>query len=288
MPDNRFSCSSQLNSRDTVCIDANRVLDSCRDRDCHENVRVFLTDFGNEIIDRTSNIRVKSSCITGANIATDPIAFNRGFYSVDMRIYVKLTCEACVCSGRTQDFEGIAVLEKRVVLYGGESNLNVFRSSGDHDFCSVPENCISDNTPTAVLETVDPIVLSARVVENGGECCSCCCCCSDVPEVVTRTLNGTLTDASSTGRSLSVTIGMFSVVRLERSAQYLIQATEYSVPDKECITQSEDSPCSVFRNMAFPTQEFSLQTTPVINSSCGRNSDSNRDGCGRNNERSCN
>jgi hypothetical protein len=28
----------------TVCVETNRILDSCRDQDCFENVRVFLTD----------------------------------------------------------------------------------------------------------------------------------------------------------------------------------------------------------------------------------------------------
>ena len=51
MPDNRFICSGLGAGKETVCIEANRVLDSCRDRDCYENVQVFLTGFGNEIID---------------------------------------------------------------------------------------------------------------------------------------------------------------------------------------------------------------------------------------------
>ena len=141
MPDNRFSCSSLSGPRETVCIEANRVLDSCRDRDCYENVRVLLTCFGNEIIERTGNIRVKSSCITGANITVDPIAFNRGFFTVNIRLYIKITFEGCVGAGRSQEFDGVAVLEKSVVLFGGESNLNVFRASGNSDFCAPVQDC---------------------------------------------------------------------------------------------------------------------------------------------------
>ena len=76
MSDNRFGCLGTGNTRDTVCIEANRVLDSCRDRDCYENVQVFLTNFGNEIIERSGNIRVKDSCIAWTNISVEPIAFN--------------------------------------------------------------------------------------------------------------------------------------------------------------------------------------------------------------------
>ena len=52
MAENRFPCGGGT-SRETVCIETNRVLDSCRDRDCYENVRVYLSDFGNEILERT-------------------------------------------------------------------------------------------------------------------------------------------------------------------------------------------------------------------------------------------
>ena len=62
--------------------------------------------------------------------------------------------------------------------------------------------------------------------------------------------------SDSDGRYLTVSLGIFSVVRIVRPAQYLIHATEYCVPDKECISTEDDNPCAVFRNMAFPTSEF--------------------------------
>ena len=33
-------------------------------------------------------------------------------------MYVKLIFEACISQGNVQEFEGIAVVEKKVVLYG--------------------------------------------------------------------------------------------------------------------------------------------------------------------------
>ena len=57
--ENRFSCGG-AGGKDTVCIETNRILDSCRDRDCFENVRVYLTDIGNDIIERTGNVRTKA------------------------------------------------------------------------------------------------------------------------------------------------------------------------------------------------------------------------------------
>lgn len=155
MPDNRFSCGPGM-GKESVAIETNRILDSCRDRDCFENVRVFLTDFGKEIVERTSAIRVKSACIAWTYIAIDPVQFNRGFYSLTIRFFVKLIFEACIGGGRSQEFDGIAVLEKRVILYGGESNVNIFKSGPDSSgFCVEPEPCHCEkNMPTAVVDAV--------------------------------------------------------------------------------------------------------------------------------------
>jgi len=156
MQDNRFSCGPGI-GKETVCIETNRILDSCRDRDCFENVKVFLTDYGKEIVEHTSAVRVKSACIAQTHISLDPVQFNRGFYSVNIRFYVKLVFEACVGNGRAQEFEGIAVLDKRVILYGGECNVSIFRSTGDFaDFCAHIEPCCKEkNVPTAVVDCFD-------------------------------------------------------------------------------------------------------------------------------------
>lgn len=276
MPDNRFLCSGSGASRDTVCIEANRVLDSCRDRDCYENIQVFLTNYGNEIIERTGNIRVKHSCVAWSNITVDPIAFNKGFYSVNIRLYIRITFEACLAPGRVQEFDGIAVLDKKVVLYGGESNLNVFKSNGTKGFCDEPMElcCTEGNVPTAIVEVVDPIILNARIIEKRHDHhCVCCCSCGDIPEHVTRTVNGQLCDEGN--RYLVVSIGVFSVVRIVRPGQYLIQATEYTVPDKECLSHSEENPCEIFKCMEFPIDEFTMGAGPTL-----RPMNHNDKGCG--------
>lgn len=273
MPENRFPCSNG-GGRDLVSIETNRILDSCRDRDCFENVRVFLTDMGNEIIEHTSSVRVKDSCLAWAYVGIDPVRFNRGFYTVTVRFYVKLTFEACVCAGRSQEFDGIAVVEKSVVLYGGESNVSVFRSNPDaNDYCAVPEPCCGKkNEPMAVVEAVEPIILGSRVVEVRSDCgCKCCCCAEDLPHSVVSHVNGVITDGNGGERILVVSLGLFSVVRIVRPAQYLISATEYAVPDKECRPDENASPCSVFNSMPFPTHEFSpVDRAPRVRENGGK------------------
>ncbi len=267
MAENKF-CANSSAGRDTVCIEADRILDSCRDRDCFEHVRVLLTDFGNDIVDHTTNIRAKSACITWTQIDIHPIPFNRGFYTIDIKFYVKLCFEACLAPGRVQEFEGIAVLEKKVVLFGGESNVSVFKSTPDNDFCSSPQFCCSTpNTPVAIVEVVDPIVLSTKVLESPVECCCCCNCC-DMPQHICATVGGNLCDPTEGGRYLAVSIGIFSIIRIVRPAQYLVCATEYAVPDKECVAAEESNPCQLFRHMAFPTAEFNPPAFPVGNN-CG-------------------
>ena len=256
MQDNRFLCGPSKGN-ETVCIEANRILDSCRDRDCFENVKVFLTDCGQEIIEHTSAVRVKSAVIKQANISLDPVQFNRGFYAVNIRFYVKLTFEACVGTCRSQEFDGIVVLDKKVILYGGDCNSNVFRSSGDFsDFCACPEPCDKEKVvPTAVVEVVEPIVLGVNILEDKHMCCCCCCVC-DIPESVAKCLHGSLPYDDDRGKYLAVSLGIFSIVRIIRPGQYIINATEYIIPDKECISPSNDDPCSVFKTMAFPISEF--------------------------------
>ena len=258
MQDNRFSCGPGI-GKETVCIETNRILDSCRDRDCFENAKVFLTDFGKEIVEHTTAIRVKKACIAETQISLDPVQFNRGFYSVNIRYYVKLVFEACIGNGRSQEFEGVAVLDKKVILYGGDCNVSIFRTGGDaSDFCAQVKPCCKENNlPSAVVEVVEPIVLGVGVFETPNECCCCCCCAHDIPETIASTLNGNIYgDDDDDRRYLAVSVGIFSIVRIVRPGQFIISATEYVIPDKECISPSNDDPCSVFKSMAFPISEF--------------------------------
>ena len=259
MSDSKFGCGYGASSsgRECVSIETGRIFDSCRDRDCYENVRVYLTDCGYDIIERTGNVRTKEAAIAWTYISIDPVPFNRGFYSITIRFYIKLVFEACIAPGRPQEFEGVAVVEKKVILYGGESNVSVFRSTACDNFCSHPEpTCGKKNVPEAVVEIVDPIILSTKIVEKHECNPCCCCCCDDIPDSIARGMDGHFGGGDRHERELVVTIGIFSIVRIVRPAQYLINATEYAVPDKECITADEDNPCRIFNNMAFPVCEF--------------------------------
>jgi hypothetical protein len=131
------------------------------------------------------------------------------------------------------------------------------------------------NSPTAVVEAIEPIVLSTKVKECG-QCCTCECACCDIPDAVSNCIGGNVVYSSNTNLPrLYVSFGVFSVIRIERDAQLLIQATDYSVPDKECVAATSDNnPCALFSTMPFPIGQFKTVATNHIEQ------EQNSGGCG--------
>ena len=257
MPDmkcNSRGCAGPA-GKECVAIDVNCVYDSCRDKDCFEDARVFLTEGGQDIINRTCNVRVKCTDVVGSCISCEPVQFNRGFYQVCIRLFTKLTMEGCVGGAAPREFDGVAVCDKRLILYGGEGEVSIFRSDpGNTSFCcpGTYTPATDSNAPVAACEVVDPIVLSTCV---SCERRPCCCSVYDVPEGVLAHVDGPLVDVDGANH-LYCTLGFFSVVRLERPSQYLVEASQYSVPDKLCDDVGEEDPCSAFGRMSFPVRKF--------------------------------
>ena len=250
---NAISC----NGKGTVCIDTHRVLDSCRDRDCFENTRVYLTASGEEILQNATNIRTRSARLLWAFVGVDEVPFNCGFFRITVRYYVQLELEGCF-GGRTQSFRGISIFEKDVVLYGGEGRVTTFTSSAENSACNIADlDTTSSNAPVAIVETVEPLVLGTKVE------CECACPCEqcpapipELPDALPTDLDGPLVNSTS-GARIYVSFGIFSVIRIVRPTQILVQATDYSVPEKECVCgTNEENPCALFRTIAFPVQQF--------------------------------
>lgn len=260
MQENKNNCCGgqgpQLSCSNTAIIDTKRVLDTCKDRDCFEDTRVYLTSCGEQILENSSNVRVKGSKLLGAYVGLDSVPFNCGFYQVKVRYYVEVDLEACLGVGRSQCFKGLSVLEKDVVLYGGEGRAVSFSSVGSGCYCDLHIDNGRGNDPVAIVETVEPVVLGMRISE-----CNCPCPCTgteyaDLPDGILNSLGEELV-INSVGKRILVSFGVFSVIRIVRSAQLLINATDYSVPDKECTSAtSNDNPCELFRTMDFPVSQF--------------------------------
>ena len=97
MQDNKnatFGAGQLTGCNGTVCIDTKRVLDCCRDRDCFEDTRVYLTPVGEEILASATNVRTRSAKLLWAYVGVSEVPFNCGFYQITVRYYIELEFEA--------------------------------------------------------------------------------------------------------------------------------------------------------------------------------------------------
>ena len=115
-----------------------------------------------------------------------------------------------------------------------------------------------------MVEAVDPIVLNAKLVEV----CECRTGDHELTEVPTGICACFGSDLcfGGDGKRIYVTLGQFSIIRLERDTQLLMPAYDYCMPDKECSCDGGDNdPCEIFRQVKFPVDEF----FPPNSLSCG-------------------
>lgn len=241
---------------DTVCIHTDKIYDSCRDKDCIEDARVFLTACGQEIIDRAVNVKCRKSEIIWVFTDVEPVPFNRGYYTVDLKFFFKITLDVFLGVGKPTKVEGLATFDKKVILFGSEGNAKVFESKYRYDGFD-EQLWKKTNMPKAVVEVVDPLCLSAKVVDINDKLC----CCTDdldfssIPECVCRVFDDSLVLGGDKKR-VFVSIGLFSIIKIERNVQLLIPACDFCIPQKECIASTDDNPCELFERIDFPLDEF--------------------------------
>ncbi len=242
------------------CVSVNKIFDSAKDKDCLEDLRVHLCDRAQEIVDRASAVRCNNVEVLYTSISLDTVPFNRGFYQVTIRYFFCVTLECCVCNGRSQTVKGLCAFDKKVILYGSEKNVSVFRSDPETDgFCVDPckLKCNETSTlPTVTLEVAAPICLDVKVKERS--CCfgHCCLTVDGIPESVKGRFDGEFVDGIGTS-NVYVSIGLFSVIRMERPVQLILPACHFCLPEKDSTPAHDSSdPCSVFGKMNFPLGEF--------------------------------
>ena len=104
------------------------------------------------------------------------------------------------------------------------------------------------------MEVVDTIALNAKINEKE-KCCCCCCDVSSIPDSVCGCFNNELV-VPSDERKILVTLGIFTIITIERNVQLLIPAIDFCIPTKECTTATEQNPCELFNSLRFPMDEF--------------------------------
>lgn len=241
--------------REAVCIHTRKIFDSCRDKDCVEDLRFYPTQQSQAVLERAISVRAGKAELLHVYIDVEPVGFNRGFFTVDVRYFYRVTADAFVGAVRPMEICGLCVFDKRVILFGSEASAKIFSSASNYE--SIDEKSVAKcSLPTAVVEAVDPIVLSAKLVDV----CDCRTSeigeLTDVPPVVCACFGCDLCFGGE-GKRVYVTLGQFSIIRLERDTQLLMPAYDYCMPDKECSCGGgEEDPCEIFRKVQFPVDEF--------------------------------
>ena len=232
--------------REAVCIHTRKIFDACRSKDCIEDLRVWPTASSQQYIESALSVRPKSAELLYADVNVEAITFNNGWYAVDVTYYYRITGETSP-GGNT--VTGLAIFTKRVMLCGGIGTAKTFSS----DPMSIAGE--ADGLPIASVDAVDPIALHLKLVDTA----RCVCPEGNQPDIPAYILNrfGDAIVTADTPKRLYVTLGQFSIVRLERDTQLLIPAYDYCIPDKDCPGGScQDDPCSIFSQISFPTDEF--------------------------------
>ncbi len=241
--------------RQALSIHTRKITDSCRDKDCIEDLRVYLTRGSQTQLENASSARVRSAELLYAYIDVEPVAFDRNHYCIDVTFYYRILADALIGAARPAALSGLALFSKRVVLCGEDSRAHIFTSDtrlGELDGVTLS----SSNRPTAVVEVLDPMVLSSKVKEacdNAGQELA-----AQIPQGVQGMFDEELV-TSGVGRRLFVTLGQFSIVRLERDAQIVVPVLDYAIPTKSCCDSaacSAEDPCEMFSRIPFPSAQF--------------------------------
>ncbi|MGN1433601.1 MAG: hypothetical protein ACI4XI_07865 [Ruminococcus sp.] len=239
---------------DAICIDADRIYDSCGAKDCLSDLPLMFTESEQALIENACSVRINRANIITSTVEVEPVAFHRGFYSVDMTFYFSVSCDVYSSNGALPTtVNGLAVYGKRVVLYGSDGSVKSFSSDKpvkcekkDRD-CS----CSSTNSvPKATVQISNPMALSAKLV-NCKPCSSMPC--KPIPHCVCDYFCGELVPCKK--KQIAVTIGIFTITRLQRKVQIMIPSYDFCVPRKECCAKTDD-PCEVFSKIEFPTDSF--------------------------------
>lgn len=83
--------NGQTNGCEPVCINVSRIYDSCGAKDCLSNLPVMFTEANQKIIDGACSVKISNVRIITSTVEVEPVAFHRGFYSVDIMCTISLS-----------------------------------------------------------------------------------------------------------------------------------------------------------------------------------------------------
>lgn len=261
--------------KEAVCIQVEKIYDSCKEKDCVEDARVLFKcpDKVQWIINHAINVKNRRAEVIKVFSDVEAVPFKRGFYTVDVKFIIKLTLDFFVPKNhggiKIITVPGLIVFDKKVILFGSEGNVKIFKSHYVEHGLDKPMDSIlqQDNLPISKVEVADPIALNAKICEHVEKCCDDCCD-KHVPRSVSDTLDDVDIDEADLcedddddrhcieRKVVVATIGLFSIIKIARYVQLLIPAFDFCVPHKKCIASTDDDPCELFETIEFPVDEF--------------------------------
>ena len=67
--------------REAVCVHTKKIMDACRDKDCIEDLRVYLTQSSQVALERASCVKAGQAELLFVSSCVEHIHVNRGFYT---------------------------------------------------------------------------------------------------------------------------------------------------------------------------------------------------------------
>ena len=231
--------------RESVGVNTSKIFDTCLDKDCVDELRVYPTESSQTYLENALSVRPRAADLLFVDVSVSPISFNRGHYTVDCTYFYRVTGETFPAG---QSVTGLAVFDKRCMLFGSLGSVMSFRSEGQ------PQEIGGSELPRAVVDAVNPIALQMNLVDVS-EPAPAEPELRDIPDFIADAFPEPLV-LTDTARRWFVTLGQFSIISLERDTQLTIPAFEYLMPSKECPGNNDDDPCTLFGRIPFPSEEF--------------------------------
>ena len=261
--------------KEAVCIQVEKIYDSCKEKDCIEDARVLFKcpEKVQWIVRHAINVKIRRAEVVKVFSDVESVPFKRGFYTVDVKFFIKVTLDFFVTRPgggiKIITIPGLVTFDKKVILFGSEGNVKIFKSHFVEQGIDQPihNGLQQDNLPISKVEVAEPIALNARILDILDKIKDDSCdhhvprSVSEVLEDVDIDENEFLGDANDERHILDrrvvvATIGLFSIIKLARFVQLLIPAFDFCVPNKKCIASTDEEPCELFETIEFPMDEF--------------------------------